>query len=127
MSLINTAISDLNNILLDESTGFSSDITLTDPSGNIIEAKGLSQQIGVHYDAEQGVMVSGDQATVSIPFSFFVGGVLPKSVEYESSKPWVVSFINAYGVAGSYRVVSASNDNMLGLSLLTLEKYINVA
>lgn len=126
MSLRQIAENDLAITLEDGVNGFGWPITVTDPAGLSAPLSGQSQDIAQLIDPDTGQAVSGRLASVTLRISSLtLAGFtsLPRNIEDESLKPWLVAFDDINGSPYIFRVQDSNPDRELGLVTCLLETW----
>lgn len=125
MGLRQQAAADLRAIVEDAATGFGWPVTLTDPSGTVVQLTGLATDIGIVIDPQTGVAVRGRKASVALSMATLteIGVGLPYAVADSSLKPWTVTVADVGGTEFTYSVLESIPDRAAGLVVLMLEAY----
>jgi hypothetical protein len=114
VSLRDVAEADSKAILEDSVTGFGYPITVTSPDKVTASLTGFSNDI------------SGRTASVALSIrSLTEAGytTLPKGIQDEKSKPWLVQFNGINGNPFTFKVTEGHPDRGLGIMTCTLEIY----
>jgi len=116
---------DLRAIIGDTATGFGWAVTVTDPSETSVPLTALSNDISAVIDPDTGLVVSGREASVSIPIADLTaaGLGLPIGVADTASKPWLVGFDDINGNSYTFKVKSTLPDRAIGAIVCLLEEY----
>jgi len=116
---------DLGEILENKDDGFGWDIIVTDPAGTTETLVGSSGDISQVIDPDTGAVVSGRMAHVSLRISSLaaVGLGIPRGIESENSKPWVIQFLDTAGSTYTFKVIKGNPDRTLGMVSCLLGKY----
>lgn len=124
MSLWDIATADAARIIQSVSGGFARPATFTDPAGNSATINANCQDISQSIDPDTGIMVSGRYATVVLSLAALhaTGLGTPIGIASQSTKPWLVSFAGADGIAKTFKVFQTSPDDN-GLFTCKLELY----
>lgn len=122
------AESDLAFILEDGAFGFGWQIELTSPAGftSSEPLTGYSGDIGLVIDPDTGQAVSGRNATIALRLSSLTEAgysEIPRAIENQSSKPWVVRFTDITLNSWLFKVKQSSPDRTLGIVTCNLELY----
>lgn len=125
MGIRSLAQSDLTAILNDSESGFGWTMLITAPDQTAAEFKGFSTDIAFVIDPDTGVPVSGRTASVAISLSDVAcqGMEIPRGIQDQSKKPWVVEFNDINNNPYKFKVMSSHPDRMLGMLVLQLEFY----
>jgi hypothetical protein len=112
-------------ILNDTESGFGCVMLITGPDGTAAEFTGFTTDIAFVIDPETGVPVSGRSASVAISLSDVAwrGMELPRGIQDQSKKPWIVEFNDVNGNPFIYKVMTSNPDRTLGMLTLQLEFY----
>jgi hypothetical protein len=110
---------------LEDQCGFGWPITLTNPDGAKLRLTGFSNDIGQTIDADTGMLVSGQQASVALPLLRLKGEqwAIPRMIPDQSMKPWLVTFDDVAGVTRTYKVRETLPDQAIGVIVCMLEAY----
>ncbi len=124
MSLMDIARRDCQ-MIMNTSSGFSSKITLIEPSNARHEINGIVNVINSVFDPDVGGMVQGLSATVSINrLDLSAQGVrIPEGEKEQHSKAWLIEHLDIDGNVAQYRVRSVEPDVTLGNILIGLENH----
>lgn len=103
--------------------GFSATVTLTAPTGEVLEVAGPVTDIGAVVDPETGAPVATRAASVALPIASFVaaGLALPRAEADLTARPWRVTTTDANGQVVTWAVARSMPDRELGLLVLQLE------
>lgn len=125
MGLRSIAESDLSVILEDSTYGFGYAITVTDPTGNVGNMVGYSNDISQIVDPDTGQIVSGRVASIALRISSLTtkGLGLPEGISDTTKKPWIINFNDINGNAYKFKVSRSNHDRALGLVTCLLELY----
>ena len=126
MSLRAVAEADLNVILEDSVMGFGYPIILTSPDEVSKNLTGFSNDISTLIDPETGLAVSGRTASAALRISSLIAAgfdTLPRAIQKETDKPWLVQFDDINGNPFTFKVQDGNPDRALGIITLTLEIY----
>jgi hypothetical protein len=125
VGLLDEAAAFTREILEDVDGGFGQVVTVTDPFGKELDAKGFSKSISQVIDPQTGMMVSGKYVSVTLPIGVFVdaGWGLPRGTNSPDEVPWVVSFADVAGVVSRFKVRETMPDRTLGTIVCVLEDW----
>ena len=126
MSLRDVAGADCKAILEDSVTGFGYPITVTSPDKVTASLTGFSNDTSFSIDPDTGLAVSGRTASVALNISSLISAgfdTLPKGIQDEKSKPWLVQFNDVNGNPFTFKVQEGHPDRGLGIITCTLEVY----
>ena len=126
MSLRDVAEADSKAILEDSLTGFGYPITVTSPDEVAASLTGFSNDISFSIDPDTGVAVSTRTASVALNISSLISAgfaTLPKGIQDDKSKPWLVQFNDVDGDPFTFKVQEGHPDRGLGIITCTLEIY----
>ena len=124
-NLRSTAAADLRAILNDSSGGAGWGITVTDPDNRTGNLTGFSNDIALVIDPDTGTPVSGRTVTVSLMLEDLAaaGFGVPRGVADTGVKPWRMSFADAAGTVGNFKISATDPDFTLGIITCHLEAY----
>lgn len=127
MSLLDRMRKDSQRIMNSARCGFSTAITLTDPSGVGYPFNSIIAVIHNLVDPDTGQPVSGFLATASINTLdlLALGLEIPEGEMSESARPWTITETNIQNVVVTYKIVSAAPDEANGNILCDLVNYDN--
>lgn len=125
MNLRQQAATDLQAIVEDGATGFGWPITVTAPSGASATLVGFSSDIGQTLDPQTGQAIAARKASVVLRIASLTaaGLTMPRGVDDEGSRPWVVAFADINGAAFTFKVTEAMPDRAIGCVVCVLEAY----
>lgn len=120
------AENDLAFVLEDSAYGFGWPITITDPTGTVLNLTGTSSDIAQIIDPDTGQVVSGRLATIAVRISTLqpTFATLPEGVIDAAVKPWLVAFDDINGKSYTFKVAQSNPDRELGVLFLILEVWV---
>ena len=125
MGLREIANLDNRRILNDRNTGFGWPISITNPAGTTESFTGFGNDIAALIDPETGQSFSGRLASIAVNTLdlYNKGFVLPRNINKETEKPWLVEFDDIDGNTYKFKVQASNPDRGLGMIILLLETY----
>lgn len=112
-------------LILENSNDFGWPVTVTDPSGVVAGLTGYSNDISSVIDPDTGQLVSGRVASIALRISSLAlaGLGIPRGIDNDTQKPWVVAFDDINGAAHTFKVQQSNPDRTLGIVTCLLESY----
>lgn len=124
MGLLAQAVTDLQGILADATTGFGRPITFRSPAGVETVVNGHADDIGLELDPNTGQAVTGQTANCRVSQQHLqTAGINPRGGADGTAKPWVVTFTNSVGATRTYKIREAQPDESLAVVKFVLEIY----
>ena len=93
----------------------------------MVQFIGFSNDISQVIDPDTGQVVSGRLASVALRMTSLnaaFSNVLPVGIADDSSKPWVVEFLDIAGFPYKFKVIKSNPDRAAGIVTLLLDRYI---